>query len=716
MDNKTKKTIIVVVAAALLIIAVEIYIYINTLNNAIELSTVSTIKELSAHDLKSIRADLSNSWEGLSRIYERVRHSEPETVQDVCSSLSFEQEAQRFTMLFLVDENGNTYSGTNAVRDSSKSEHIRQLLSGKKKVAVNYSDASKMELEEEALAYGVRMEPFEAAGVKFIGAVGYTESHYLRSRMRLTCFGGEGSTSVIDGSGDYLVKPDGDGRFSKINNFFDKLEEAYDQNENDIEQIKEKIDRGRKFYEQYENNSGRRRIVYYVPMKEVGWTMIITVPGKVMNDLMWKFVGPALIMLMIVMAILVLLASIVIKFVMSTVKMKAQAKASSELLSNMSHEIRTPLNGMIGLNSLMQKNIDNPVKLREYLYKSAATGEYLITLVNDILDMSKLQAGKTEIMENPFSLSDMIVDIYTIEENDINKKNIRFAIEPEILADHIVGDESRIKQILINILSNAVKFTGEEGKITFRIRQTLLEEDEVKTVFDVDDNGCGMSKEFQKKIFDAFSQERYKKVDSGNGTGLGMAISSLLARKMGGTLSVQSKENVGSRFTFSLVSKRIGEQEEAGAAALLTGFAEPKNAADPHRLNSRKLHILLAEDNELNAEILLELLEGEGVTVDHAADGFEVVELFARSEPGTYDLILMDVQMPKRNGYEATKVIRSLKRKDAASIVIFACTANAFKEDEEKALECGMNDFITKPINMQKLMEKIGEGVGEDGQ
>lgn len=378
----------------------------------------------------------------------------------------------------------------------------------------------------------------------------------------------------------------------------------------------------------------------------------------------------------------------------------------------MSHEIRTPLNGLIGLNYLMQSNMQDEEKMQEYLDKSAATGQYLLSLINDILDMSKLQAGKMELYEQPFSIKYMISTIESIMRGRMEDKRIDFTIEQEIIEDIVIGDETRIEQILMNILGNAVKFVDEQGHVLLRVKQTRVDKTSVQTVYEVTDDGCGITEEFQNHIFDSFAQERNKIGSDKKGTGLGMAISSLLVQQMKGTLTVKSRLEEGSVFTLTLVSE---VSEAKPDTVIVTETAEHEPYVE------HKLHILLAEDQDLNAEILMELLEEKGFLVERAADGVEVVDMFAQSEPNTYDLILMDVQMPNRNGYEATKMIRELQREDARSVLIYACTANAFREDRDMALQSGMDDFISKPIHVEKLMSKLkvkfsGGGIIENAE
>lgn len=380
-----------------------------------------------------------------------------------------------------------------------------------------------------------------------------------------------------------------------------------------------------------------------------------------------------------------------------SIKDRANAKAKGDFLSTMSHEIRTPLNGVLSLNYLMSQNLGNQEKLSNYLKQSSSVAQYLLSLVNNILDMSKLQESDVELEHRPLNLQLLLETVESIEMSSMEEKGIEFTMDIALTAPEIMGDEIRIQQILINLIDNARKYTPEHGRVAVEVKQDADSEGNVRTTVDVIDNGRGMSEEFQKKLFDPFTQESSTVSQGNQGTGLGMAICSLLAKRMGGSLEVESKLGEGSHFTFTFFAEPVSMQESEAESK-----AESKSAV----LDSKPT-ILIAEDNELNGEILLELLSGEGYLVTHVDNGRKAVETFEKSAPGTYNVILMDLLMPEMNGYDAAKAIRALKRPDAETVKIFACTANSFKEDRDKALASGMDDFIAKPIDIQKLLKKL---------
>jgi CheY-like chemotaxis protein len=379
----------------------------------------------------------------------------------------------------------------------------------------------------------------------------------------------------------------------------------------------------------------------------------------------------------------------------------AQAEARSAFLANMSHEIRTPLNGIIGLIYLINRDIDDDCQrpaVKQRLSKMQETADYLLSIINNILDLSKLKSGKVALNQEPVSPEQMADDIYAMQKNNIEERGIAFLLEKDIPIPQIIGDEILIKRVLMNIVGNAAKFTPKGGTIRLSVTQELHEQ-RVDTIFSCEDSGCGMSEEFLTHIWDSFSQERNKNSDSVKGTGLGMAISKLLVDAMGGDIRVQSELDVGSTFVVTLPSSVIPAQDKQ---------PEPEENFPEADAADHKLRVLLAEDNDLNAEILLEVLRAEGHEGVHASDGQAAVQCFAESEEGEFDLILMDMQMPVMDGCEAAERIRSLNRREAKTIPIFACTANSFKEDRIRAYKSGMTDFLTKPIDVNVLLQKLG--------
>ena len=383
-------------------------------------------------------------------------------------------------------------------------------------------------------------------------------------------------------------------------------------------------------------------------------------------------------------------------------------KAKTDFLSNMSHDIRTPMNAIIGMTSLIRHDAGNKAKVIEYADKIDISSQHLLGIINDVLDMSKIEAGKTVFKYTDFSILDFITELNTIFHSQIDEKNQTFTIIKEnIRHEWVNGDQVHLMQIFSNLVSNAVKYTQEGGKIQF-----LVEECETKSSvyakyrFLVSDNGMGMSADFKDTIFDAFTRAESSMTNKIQGTGLGMAITKNLVEAMGGTIDVESELSQGSCFEV-LIDLRIAEDR-------FVSSAEQAEKDEPAGNVLKGMRFLCAEDNELNAEILMELLKIEGAECTICENGKRVLEAFEQSAPGDYDMILMDVQMPVMNGYEATKAIRRSSHELAKTIPIIAMTANAFSEDIQHSLAAGMNAHVSKPVEM-KVLEKTIRSIKSGG-
>ena len=376
-------------------------------------------------------------------------------------------------------------------------------------------------------------------------------------------------------------------------------------------------------------------------------------------------------------------------------------KAKTDFLSNMSHDIRTPMNAIIGMTSLIRHDAGNKAKVIEYADKIDISSQHLLGIINDVLDMSKIEAGKTVFKYTDFSILDFITELNTIFHSQIDEKNQTLTIIKEnIRHEWVNGDKVHLMQIFSNLVSNAVKYTQKGGKIQF-----LVEECETKSSvyakyrFLVSDNGIGMSADFKETIFDAFTRAESSVTNKIQGTGLGMAITKNLVEAMGGTIDVESELGQGSCFEV-LIDLRIAEDRKV----VLTAQEE---IDEPDSNTLKGMRFLCAEDNELNAEILMELLKIEGAECIICENGERVLEAFEQSAPGDYDMILMDVQMPVMNGYDATRAIRRSTHELAKTIPIIAMTANAFSEDIQYSLAAGMNAHISKPVDMKTLEKTI---------
>ena len=378
-------------------------------------------------------------------------------------------------------------------------------------------------------------------------------------------------------------------------------------------------------------------------------------------------------------------------------KAEAANEAKTEFLQRMSHDIRTPINGICGMVNMAEHYADDMEKQTEYRTKVKEASNLLLELVNEILDMSKLESGEIVLEEIPFNLRSISREVFVVIEQMAAEQNIRIMWErKEITHRNFIGSPGYVKRVMMNILSNAIKYNRESGQIYISCIEIPSEQPEMTTMeFVCRDTGIGMTEEFQKYIFEPFAQEHTGSRTKFAGTGLGMAIAKNLIEKMGGTITMESEKDVGTTFVIRVPFKTDPDADKR------------EKQKDVSENSIKGLHILLAEDNELNMEIAEFVLQNEGADVTKAWNGQEAVELFRNSASGELDVILMDIMMPVMNGYEATQMIRSLDREDAKTIPIIAMTANAFTEDRIRAKEAGMNEHVAKPVDVEVLVKVI---------
>ena len=366
----------------------------------------------------------------------------------------------------------------------------------------------------------------------------------------------------------------------------------------------------------------------------------------------------------------------------------------------MSLEIRNPLNGLIGLIHLMRQDLARGAdreSLENRLEKADGTASYIMNLVNNILDFSKMQKDKAFIMDKPVSVHEIAKTVWDMQYEDMEAKDIHGSLSVQVIQDQILADDLRLKQVLTTLLSNAVKFNKEGGEVVLSVSQKAVGDEKVETTFVIKDTGIGMSPDFTDQIWNSAPDEQVW-LPGTEGAGLGLAITKQLLDAMKAKVQVISAQGVGTVFTIVLVSqaapelsRKQPEPDEASAAQIPSG------------------RILVAEDNEFNAEILTEILEEKGFETAWAKNGEEAVEIFRKSQPGEFSAILMDMKMPEMDGCQAAQIIRSLKRPDASSVTILACTASIFMEEREKAINSGMDDFLSKPVDPDILLQKLGK-------
>ena len=721
MKKKQNLFYLAVIAAALAIVCCVTFVYIRQMKKTISENTIKSISEMAEHDKVTIQTYIEICLQDLYEIVGRFEGCQCETIEDIEERINLECTTSSFTHIYFVAEDGTVYTDQYVTYspDDDKVKQEYDFLSffadGKEQIVKRFDDKMQSESSaKENILYGIRLDGFEVGGIRMSALIGISDILSIQDHMVIDSFikdgKSRGHSALIERNGNYIVNINKEVYLNEQDNLYTHLSESA-SSELTNEELARKLDNLETFgfYHAHEEEE-YRELFYFIPFEEMELYFIMSVNEEVLAEQNSEFVSMSVAMLTLSMVTVVGLLLIAMTYQAKNIRISEKAKSQREFLSNMSHEIRTPLNGLIGMNHLIKVHIDNEEQrpqVKEWIRKSHSTANYLLSLVNDILDMSKLQEGKIDLLHEPLSVETMIDEIYAMQVDNITSRDVEFILEKDIVEPYVEGDAVRIKQILMNIVGNAAKFTPGGGYIKLSVSQQKKDDEYVITTYRCEDTGIGMSKEYLGKIFDSFSQERHKNTNGIKGTGLGMAISKLLVDAMGGDITVESELDAGSIFTVSIptqIAKKIPDylkEDDEEAEAVSTVLFDSTSQDKP-------VKILIAEDVDLNAEILLEILAMEGFETAHARNGREALELFAESEIGEFDIILMDMQMPVMDGCEAARAIRMLDREDAKSVMIYACTANTFKEDRERALNSGMDDFLTKPIDVNILIKKMG--------
>ena len=595
---------------------------------------------------------------------------------------------------------------------------LKSLRNGERKAASASGSGG-----EGVILFGVPCEYPMSDGSSSLAIVVGLSTKYMGEVLFLDSDKSLSYSFVIRQDGSYVVGNEGDAN----ENYFDRLISIFDGQdvEADIcmDQMKAAMDAGED-YSTIMKNGGSRYHVYCTNLPYCEWYLVTVLPFEGLDNAIsgmgdrWLAIVYAASFAVIAMLLYIffrylkLFSIQVSQLKRMNTEMDAARKeaeqanmAKQDFLSSMSHDIRTPMNAIIGMTSLALDNTDNPEQVRDYLGKIALSSKHLLGLINDVLDISKIESGKMTLNVEPVSLSEAMDSIANIIQPQVAAKKQQFNVSVrDMFSENVYCDGVRLNQVLINLLGNAVKFTPEKGSVQLTVYQEVLPEDasRVRTHFLVSDTGIGMSKEYQKVIFESFSREDNTRVRKTEGSGLGMAITKCIVDAMDGTISVRSEQGQGSEFHVVLdLEKAAAPDCKASQAA--GGAAGAESAGDVVLKGKR---VLLAEDNELNWEVARELLSILELELDWAENGEICVEKFEKSPLGFYDAIIMDVRMPVMDGYEATAAIRGLERADAG-IPIIAMTADAFSEDIQRCLACGMNDHLAKPIDIQTVSCKL---------
>lgn len=724
MEKKQKRLYVLLIVSTLAIVCSVAFFYIKQLNNTISDNTTSSVSEIAEHDKAAIESYIQTCWEDLGNIHERLSNHDCKTLDDVKTRMKLESASSRFSHIYLLAQDGTVYTDqytTYRPKDGNTEQQVdfrSYFPKNRDKVVERFEShipgIQSGQSPEASILYGIRLKDYQIDGQTFFALIGISDSSSIQSNMVIDSFikdgQSRGHSALIDMQGNYIVNINKKVYLNEQNNLFRHLSESEDS-ELTNEEVAEKLKKSETF-SFYHSHVGEKyqELFYFIPFgDEVDLYFIMSLNEVVFAEQSRTFVTMSMTMLIVSILAVIAMLLAAMRLQRKSIHAAEKAKSQKEFLSNMSHEIRTPLNGLVGLNHLMLACIDDngqKPQIREWLKKSHSTAGYLLSLVNDILDMSKLQAGKVDLINEPLLVSTLIDEITAMQTDNIKSRGVNFTVEKDLSVPCIEGDATRLKQILMNIVGNAAKFTPKGGSIRLSVSQSKTDEYHVITSYRCEDTGIGMSKEYLDKIFDSFSQERNRTTDEIKGTGLGMAISKRLANAMGGDIMVESELNAGSTFTVSIPSAIVTDVPDylkERDTMLTVESNKPSDEENPRH----PIKVLVVEDVALNAEVLLEILDMEGIETEHAQNGKEAIDIFEQSAEGEFDIILMDMQMPIMDGCTACRQIRNLDRADAKSVVIYACTANTFQEDRDLALASGMDDFLIKPVDVNVLLKKM---------
>ena len=726
-NNKKANLPLIFFVIVLVLIAAGVFsLFYSYFTDRIIGASIHNMEDISEHDKKSIYSSLEYRWLAGESIGTEIRQSKYTDTKTMLTQLNIKAQSLEGIDIALVTEDGKVFNSNYSVSDDKELiKNIKDL--GDRFVLRQDNPDYKTDYRKELLLIGSKLQPFTIDGNKFMYIVSYYDIDLLQDELKIDSFDEQGYSSVIDSEGNFIVYVNKNTNLFKRDNFYDRLNNAKLKNGLTIEEVKDRISSKETFDIEYSKN-GEEYIMTFTPMEKIDWYFVMYVPRAVFEQRSSKLLRIFTILVSFVLIITVLVIFLLFRnhsqhrLMEIDVKHREQLQEALDLakqannsktnfLNNMSHDIRTPMNAIIGFTTLASKHIDDKEKVREYLEKIMQSSSHLLSLINDVLDMSRIESGKMNIDEKEYNLKDIVKQIQNITQADIDAKNIIFEVDLEnIEHEDIYCDKLRINQILLNLLSNAIKFTPNEGKISFKLSEKSVSKNGYGVYeFRIKDTGIGMSKEYLTEVFEPFTRERTSTVSGIQGTGLGMSITKNLVDMMGGNITVKSKVNKGTEF---IVTLKFKLQQKVKHESTINNLQNINEKSDAEFIGKR---ILLVEDNPMNREIATEYLQDFGFLVENAQDGKDACEILQKSKPGYYDLVLMDIQMPVMNGYEATKQIRKFENNDIANIPILAMTANAFEEDKRAAIEAGMNGHLAKPIDIGELKKALKKLLEDNG-
>ena len=704
-----RRKYIAIVSAAAVVIVVAVCVYLAQLSATVAGNLMTSVDEISRHDVETIEGTLNNCYARLGSVADRLEVYDVQTVHEAQEQLNLEAASSAmFNAVYLMEADGTLYSSSYVRLGADEHAYDELVEDGREHFAMLYDDENgRLETTKESLIFGIRLPDTEIGGRTFVAMLARSDLSTISSQLVIESFDGQGVSSVVNARGYYIVSASPATDLAGRDNFYDTLEAGRIDDGVTVEDIRRNIAAGESFVINCTTSAGEDLVMSFAPVAGTEWSFIMTVPTEVFSQRFAPFIAMTVGMLGAMVAVISIMLAVIYRFMRQSIQARAEAVARTEFLSNMSHEIRTPLNGIIGLNHLMERHVDDATAMRDYVNRLGKAAQYLLSLVNDILDMSKLQAGKVDLTSEPFDVNALVDNVCEMQRGPMADRGIRFELSRTVEHPWLRGDEVRLSQVLMNILSNAVKFTPAGGLVTV----TLTELPDAPRGFGsyrmtVSDTGCGMTPEFLDRIFLPFERDGLGYANKTEGTGLGMTITKSLVDLMGGEIAVESVVGRGSTFAITL-PLRVADADELAEAR------EKAEAAERCQRDFTGCKVLVVDDDDLSREILVEILKDYGFKPEEARDGDAAVRKVASVEPFYYDAVLMDMRMPRMDGDEATREIRALDRPDAATLPIIAETADAFEEGQRRARDAGMTALTTKPLNIHELMALLAEHIPE---
>lgn len=724
-QNRMQITLcIIFILLLLLFAAAMVFSIFQSVADTLYAERSKNLNEVSEQMAKTIDATSTSAWDISTAAFSHMLSSEIDSKDDISKFLAEAENSDynRNFYLAAVDSEMHYYIADGRTGVWKNSSYLAQTTPENQVFMTD--DKFVVEDEYMVLLHRLQVPLLLKDGTRITHTALICDADTYTTIFSASGFDGVADVFIVHDDGRNIYKRDNTGIFDASPNILNILKDVSYLKGGTYEILLESLyDPAAESLEfTYE---GENYFVSLAPTQTQDWNVVLIMPTDKLQNSTVGLLGSVTYRIIIVASIGVLLATLIIYFFItagnnrilvqqqnhvSEVLRKAADEATransakSEFLSHMSHDLRTPINGIMGMLEIAEQNQDKPDVVRKCLAKIRTASEHLYSLINDVLDMSRLESGKTELNENIFDVREMLDACCSIIQGSLEERDIDFEYKCGQLAHpHIKGCDLYMRQILINVLGNAVKFTRDGGRICFEVEEIVSDDNIARFRFAVSDTGIGMSEEYQEHLFEPFSQEQSGSRTNYGGTGLGMAITKKLVDKMGGTIDVYSKANEGTRFTIT-VPFSIDENADMDARTL-----NSENARFPEGTL-----IILAEDNDLNREIAEYILKGAGAEVISVTNGKDAVSAFSASECGSVDAILMDVMMPVMNGLEAAKNIRALPRDDALSVPIVAMTANAFAEDVEKTQKAGMNAHLSKPVNGKTLVHVLLEVIHVD--